>query len=155
MKNTKKTQSKANTSKMTKEEREHIDNMVVLATAIGLVGAIALLYLYRWLNTSYARGTRLFIDVLTWICDAGILASVILFFVKDKDRKYLKALPYLVGIAVLLAFLAHYSVFANVLHIAALNNINVVVAIIYSIIFIYLAATYIYFGVKVKKASSK
>ncbi len=83
------------------------------------------------------------------------MACVILYFVKKEDKKYLKALPYLVGIAFLLIFLAHYSVFANVLHISALNNINVVVGIIYAIIVIYLLATYIYFGVKVKKASSK
>ena len=35
--------NKEQKGKLIKEEKEHIDNMVVLATAIGLVGAIVLL----------------------------------------------------------------------------------------------------------------
>ena len=76
-----KTKVHNNSNKLTKEEREHIDNMVVLTTAIGLVSAIALLYIYRWLNSSYILGTRLFVSILIWLCDAALIAGVVLYFV--------------------------------------------------------------------------
>ena len=147
--------NKEQKGKLIKEEKEHIDNMVVLATAIGLVGAIVLLYLYQYLNSSYALASRRFVDVLTWLCYAGVLACVILYFVKNKKKNYLKAIPYFVGISLVLMFLAHYSFFAQKFHIERLNNLKTVVILIYIIIALYLIATYVFFGIKSYQLSKK
>lgn len=161
-----KTKVHNNSNKLTKEEREHIDNMVVLTTAIGLVSAIALLYIYRWLNSSYILGTRLFVSILIWLCDAALIAGVVLYIVK-KDRKLLRWIPYFAGGAFLLAVIRYFDKFKLVmdaLRISVLfqkcmdaigkhpTNIQVAFIFVYICIAAYMIATYIYYGRKVKKS---
>ena len=148
--------------KLSKEEREHIDNQTVLATAIGLISAVVLAYLWRWFNSSAAAGTMLFTKILMWLCDAGILASLIVYFVK-KNPKAIRFVPYFAGGAFLLSTIVYSGAYRKLLDwlhindllakmgVATENTMKLAFIFVYICIAIYLIATYIYLGCKVKR----
>lgn len=157
--------TKAKKTKLSKADRDHIDNQVVLATAIGLISAMFLLYVYRWLNSALAEGTFTALSILIWIADAVIVAALILLFWK-KDRKYLKIIPYFAGGAFLLSVIRYSGTYKKVLdtlHISDLwkwlmNSINrhpsqiqTAFIFVYICLAAYMIATYIYFGRKIHK----
>ena len=152
--------------KITKAEREHIDNQVVLATAIGLISAIFFLYAYRWLNSSAVMGTRTVLSILMWLADAGIVAALVMIFWK-KEKKYIKVIPYLAGGAFLISVVRYsgaYKIVLDKLHISDLwawftnaigknpTQTQTALMFVYFCIAIYLIATYIYYGVKIHKS---
>jgi len=141
--------------KMSKEEREHIDNQVVLATAIALVSALFLLYLNNYLNSAYASATRTFIKVLFWMFDAAVAVFVGLYIWK-KDKKFLRILAYCVGGALMMSIilylpgLLYTTGISTMLHI--FDTTKLAFILIYVCLGIYLVATYIYYGMKIVKA---
>ena len=157
---------KAKKTKMTKAERDHIDNQIVLATAIGLVSAIFLLYVYRWLNSALANETMAFLSILIWIADAVIIAALILWRCK-KDKKFLKIIPYFAGGAFLLSVVRYSGIYKKVLdalHISDLwhwftnlinrhpTQIQTALLFVYICLAAYMIATYIHFCKKIRKA---
>ena len=76
-------------TKLSKEAREKIDNKIVLATAIALVSAMVLLFLYNWLVSVYAVQTRTVVIVLQWLGVAGVAAFLALYFIKKENKKKL------------------------------------------------------------------
>lgn len=151
--------------KLSAEERLHYENLSVMATAIALVSGIFLLYLYRYLNSSYILATQTFVSVLIWICDAVILGCVGMYFWK-KDKKYLNILVYFVAGGLLLTIIRYYYVIKNffdMIYVSKLWNgfmtlIHVQISPIataFSFVFVclaaYLIATYIYCGIKLRK----
>ena len=158
--------SKAKQKKLTKADREHIDNQVVLATAIGLISAIFLLYLYRWLNSSLVMGTRIFLSILIWAADAVIVAALVMIIWK-KEKKYLKVIPYFAGGAFLLSVVRYSGAYKKVLdalHISDLwawftnaigkhpTQLQTALIFVYICLAAYLIATYIYYGRKLHNA---
>ncbi len=150
-------------TKLTKEAREKIDNKVVLVTAIALTSAMALLFLYNWFVSIYAAQTHVLIVILQWLGVAGVAAFLALYFIK-KDRKFLFLLPYFAAGAVfmreiLIGTLTRF--FAGILskipflHITASADTKQRFALIYVCLAIYLIASYIYYGVKIKKGTVK
>lgn len=91
-----KVNTKPQKAKLSKEEREKIDNKIVLATAIALISAMVFLYLQNWFASVYASTTGKIITVLKWAGVAGVAALITLFFVK-KNKKFLFAIPYCVA----------------------------------------------------------
>ena len=153
---------KAKQKKLTKAEREHIDNQVVLATAIALVSAVFLLYVYRWLNSSAVMGTRTVLSVLIWAADAVIVAALVMIFWK-KEKKYIKVIPYFAGGAFLLSvvrYSGNNKVLLDTLHISDLwlwftnaigkhpTQIQTALIFVYLCLAAHLIATYIYYGRK-------
>lgn len=158
-----------NNNKLTREEKEHIDNQVVLATSIGLISAIFLLYLYRYMNSSYITQTYIFTEILIYICAAGVLAGTVLYYIK-RDKKFIKPVPYLAGIGAALSIIRFHAKFAIALRaikVAQLwgwfcglfgkhpTTVMTAYIFVYFCIFVYLVATYIYFGRMLKHGKRK
>ena len=151
--------------KLTAEERLHYENLSVLATAIALISGVVLLYLYRYLTSTYILQTQTFISVLIWICDAVILGCVGMYFWK-KDKKFLNLMIYFVAGGTLLTIIRYFHVIKNffdiiyvsklwnglmtLLHIQ-LSPIATAFWFVYICLAVYLIATYIYCGIKLRK----
>ncbi len=155
--------------KLSREEKEHIDNQVVLATAIGLVGSIFLLYLYRYMNSSYITQTYLFTEIIIYLCVAGVLAGAILYYVK-KDKKFIRPVPYLAGVVASLSIVRFHAKIALALRaikVASLwrwftnlfgkqpSQVLTAYIFVYLGIVVYLVLTYIHFGKMLKKGKQK
>lgn len=156
----------AKPKKLTAEERLHYENLTVIATAISLVSAIFLLYVYRYLNSSYVLATQTFLNILIWVCDAVILGLVGMYFWK-KDKKFLTLLVYFVAGGLLLTIIRYFYVIKNFFDLIYVSKIwNAVLtflhfprftaqgtafAFVYLCLAAYLIATYIYCGLKLKK----
>ena len=147
--------------KLSKEARERIENKTVLATAIALVSAMMMLFLYNWFVSIYASQTRVLILILQWLGVAGVAAFLVLYFVK-KDKKYLFVLPYFaVGSLFMFEILKGsvttliLSVLSKIpfLHLSAYATTAARFNLIYICLAVYLIASYIYYGIKLKKAS--
>ncbi|MDD6308258.1 MAG: hypothetical protein PUB07_02740 [Clostridia bacterium] len=141
------------------EERERLDNKVVLATAIALVSAMLMLFIYNWFVSAYAAQTKVLIQVLMWIGVAGVAAFLVLGFVK-KDKKYFVVLAYCAVGAFLLREVLKGTVTTWILLLASkipfLNTVAYATTkarfnFVYIALAIYLVASYIYYGVKMKK----
>lgn len=152
--------------KLTAEERLHYENLTVLATAIVLISAVVLLYLYRYLNSIYIVETYKVLSVAIWIFDAVILGSLVMFFVK-KNKKWLNFMAYFVAGGTLLTIIRYFYVIRNFfikihvadvwnklitfLHLPKLTPVGFAFAFVYVCLGAYLIATYIYCGIKLKK----
>jgi hypothetical protein len=131
--------------KLTKEQREALDNKIVLATSVALISTIFLMYLYRW-QLAYPIGTRNVILVLMWIGVAGVAVTVGLYWFK-KDKSFLNITPYFAGMAFAFSLIAY-----NFLHHLGINTgTKINYSIIYTLLAIYLVASYIYYGIKLKR----
>lgn len=152
-------------NKLSREERERIDNKIVLATAIALVSAMVLLFLGNWLNSVYAAQTRTLVKILQWVGVAAVAALVALYFWK-KDRKYLFVIPYCAVGALFMQEISGTATFTKwiyqlyclirgvdlgegVVSVANQFRFNV----IYILLAVYLVASYIYYGLKLKKGT--
>lgn len=155
-----KNQNKEN-KRILHEERERLDNKVVLSTAIALIGVMVMVFLYNWFVSIYARQTKVLIDVLMWLGIAGVAVFLVLFFVK-KDRKYLFVTPYFaVGTLFMREILAGtvttflVKLLAKIPFLKISGYAGATTAqrfnLIYICIAIYLVASYIYYGIKIKK----
>ncbi len=156
----------AKPKKLTAEERLHYENLSVLATAVALISGIFLLYLYRYLNSSYILATQTFVSILIWICDAVILASLGMYFWK-KNKKYLTLLAYFAAGGTLLTIIRYSYVIKNffdmiyvsklwngllnLLHIQAPSSQATAFIFVLICLAVYLIATYIYCGLKLRK----
>lgn len=147
--------------KLLKEAREKIENKVVMATAVALVSAMAMLFLYNWFVSIYAAKTRILILILQWLGVLGVAVFLAMYFVK-KEKKFLFVLPYFAVGAIfmreilsgtittlILSLLSkvpflHFPVYAST---AARFNFA------YICLAVYLIASYIYYGVKLRKIS--
>ncbi len=151
-------------NKLSKEERERIDNKVVLATAIALVSAMVLLFLGNWLNSVYASQTRVFVKILQWAGVVGVAAMVALYFWK-KDKKYLFVIPYFAVGALFMQEISGTATFTKWIYqlyclIRGIDLGEGVVSVtsqfrfnvLYILLAVYLVASYIYYGLKLKKA---
>lgn len=148
------------TKKLSKEARERIENKTVLATAIALVSAMMMLFLYNWFVSIYASQTRILILILQWLGVAGVAAFLVLFFVK-KEKKYLFVLPYFAVGALFMREILAGSVTTLILkvlskipflHLSAYATTAARFNLIYICLAVYLIASYIYYGVQLKKA---
>ncbi len=136
--------------KLTREQREAIDNKIVLATAIALISAIALLFIYRWLHSAYAAGTRTFVVILMWVGTAGVAASLAMYFWK-KEKKYLFLIPYFAA-GSFFCLLITRNIFYSILQpfgIYTGTKFNFI--FIYSCLVVYLIVSYIYYGLKLRR----
>lgn len=140
-------------------EREKLDNKVVLATAIALTSAMIMVFLYNWFKSIYALQTKTLIEILMWVGIVGVAVFLILYFVK-KERKFLFVIPYFAVGAVFMREILVGTMTGWVialaskipfLHIAGnattLQRFNFV----YICLAVYLVASYIYYGIKIKK----
>ncbi len=147
--------------KMIHEERERLDNKIVLATAIALVGAMVMVFLYNWFVSIYARQTKVLIDILMWLGIAGVAAFLVLFFVK-KECKFLFVMPYFAVGALFMREIMAGTV--TTLLVQILSKIPFLKMggytaattaqrfnFIYICLAVYLVASYIYYGIKIKK----
>ncbi|MBE7024644.1 MAG: hypothetical protein E7408_01145 [Ruminococcaceae bacterium] len=141
-------------TKISKEERERIDNKVVLATAIALVSAMLMLFLYNWFVSIYASQTRTLIQILQWAGVAGVALFVILFFVK-KDRKYLFVIPYCAVGSLFMQEILRGTVIGWILKLFGKSYATTAMRFnfIYICLAVYLVASYIYYGIKLHKAA--
>ncbi len=148
-------------TKLSKEAREKIDNKIVLATAIALISGMVLLFLYNWLVSVYAMQTRTLVIVLQWLGIAGVAAFLALYFIK-KDKKYLFVLPYFAAGAIFMREILTgaitrliFGVLSKLpfLGITAAATTKRNFAFVYVCLAIYLVASYIYYGVKLKKGN--
>lgn len=169
-----KVNTKPQKAKLSKEEREKIDNKIVLATAIALISAMVFLYLQNWFASVYAATTGKIITALKWIGVAGIAAFIALVFIK-KDKKYLFCIPYCaVGSLFMNEILKApitkliYGLFDDLI---LKSNITFLVKsfnsffayyltksrfnFIFLCLAIYLIASYIYYGVKIAKGNKE
>ncbi len=148
--------------KLSREAREKIDNKVVLATAIALVSAMVLLFLMNWSQSAYAVQTITIIEVLQWVFVAGILAFLVLYFVK-KEKKFLFGIPYCAAGTIFMMEILKGTVSTFFLRILSkipflkIAGGYATTAQRFSTLFIwlaiYLVASYIYYGVKIRKLS--
>ncbi len=150
-------------TKLSKEAREKIDNKIVLATAIALVSAMMMLFLYNWFVSIYASQTRIFILILQWLGVAGVAAFLALYFIK-KDKKYLFVLPYCAVGALFMREILHGTITGLItgilakipfLHIGGYATTSARFNLIYICLAVYLIASYIYYGIKLKKGTVK
>lgn len=147
---------------ISREMREKIDNKVVLATAIALVAAMVLLFLMNWSQSAYAVQTITIIEVLQWIFVAGIVAFLVLYFVK-KEKKFLFGIPYCAAGTIFMMEILKGTISTFALKILSkipflkMAGGYATTAQRFSTLFIFLAiylvASYIYYGVKIKKLS--
>lgn len=136
-------------NKLTREQKEAIDNKIVLATAIALISAMALLFIYRWLNV-YPVGTRRFVLVLAYLGTAGVLFSVGMYFWK-KERKYLFLIPYF-AVGSFFCLMITNNIFYSIARLAGITiatKHNFIM--IYVCLAVYLIASYIYYGLKLRR----
>lgn len=147
--------------KLLKEAREKIENKVVMATAIALVSAMAMLFLYNWFVSIYADKTRILILILQWIGVLGVAAFLAMYFVK-KEKKFLFVLPYFaVGAIFMREVLSGtittliLSILSKVpfLHFPSYASTAARFNFAYICLAVYLIASYIYYGVKLRKIS--
>ena len=146
----KKAQEKADKqkiAKVVKEQKEHIDNMVVLTFAVALLGAFALMYL-KTFHINFPVKTIKFLDVFSIILGIGVVACAVLYLAYKKNKNFLLAIPYLAGTALVMEFLAHYSFVLNKLHLTRFNNTNSAYILVYIALAVYLVVSLIYFGIK-------
>mgnify|MGYP001055297116 CR=1 FL=1 len=137
--------------KLTKEQKERLDNKIVLATAIALVSVMVLLFLYNWSKSKYSAQTMTLIQILMWASVAGVAAMVVLFFIK-KDKRFLFWTPYFAVAAVLLEEI----VFGHILRTFNLpSTTKVRFNVAYFTLAIYLIATYIYYGIILHRGRKK
>lgn len=134
-------------NKLTREQREAIDNKIVLATAISLISAIFLMFLYRWMTSAQAAGTIVFAKVLMWIGVAGVVGYLVLYYLK-KDKKYLFITPYFAAGSFLLAFIIYNFTYRLGLPFTG-SAYNFGFA--YCCLAIYLIASYVYYGLKLRR----
>ncbi len=141
-------------TKLSKEAREKIDNKIVLATAIALVSAMMMLFLYNWFVSIYARQTRVLIMVLQWLGVAGVAAFLVLYFVK-KDKKYLFTLPYFAVGALFMREILAGTITGLIVKVLGKGYATTAARFnfIYICLAVYLIASYIYYGIKLKKAA--
>lgn len=141
-------------TKLSKEERERIDNKIVLATAIALVSAMVMLFLYNWFVSIYASQTRVLIQILQWLGVAGVVACLVLYFVK-KEKKYLFVIPYCAVDAIFMQEILRGTIIGLIVKIFGKTYATTAMRFnfIYICLAIYLIASYIYYGLKLKKAS--
>lgn len=141
-------------TKLSKEERERIDNKIVLATAIALVSAMVMLFLYNWFVSIYASQTRVLIQILQWLGVAGVVACLVLYFVK-KEKKYLFVIPYCAVGAIFMQEILRGTIIGLIVKIFGKTYATTAMRFnfIYICLAIYLIASYIYYGLKLKKAS--
>jgi len=131
--------------KLTKEQKEALDNQIVLATSVALVSTILLMFLYRW-EMAYPVGTRLSILILMWMAIAGVAITVGGYVLK-KDKKLLISTPYFTASAFACSLIAY-----NFLHYFGLNTgTKTNYGILYVIIAVYLVVSYVFYGTKLKK----
>ena len=148
--------------KLSREAREKIDNKVVLATAIALVSAMVLLFLMNWSQSAYAVQTITIIEVLRWVFVLGIVAFLVLYFVK-KEKKFLFGIPYCAAGTIFMMEILKGTISTFALKILSkipflkLAGGYATTAQRFSTLFIFLAiylvASYIYYGVQMKKLS--
>ncbi|MBR5218574.1 MAG: hypothetical protein IKV89_02470 [Clostridia bacterium] len=127
--------------KISKELKEQIDNKVVLATSIALVGAMFLLFLQNWSKSIYAAGTMMFIRIAMWVCVACVAAGVVVYFI-TKKKGYLFTIPYFAVAAWMFSFI-HYGLFGLVTLTTDTRFI-----VLYLCLAVYLIASYVYYGIK-------
>ncbi len=152
-------------NKLSREERERIDNKIVLATAVALVSAMILLFLNNWIVSVYAVQTRKLVVFLQWLGVAGVLAFLVLYFVK-KDKKFLFVIPYFAVGSIFMQEISGTATFTRWIYllVCKLKNVQlnpqfveVTTKFRFNVIFIclavYLVASYIYYGIKLKKGS--
>lgn len=140
--------------KISREERERIDNKVVLATAIALVSAMLMLFLYNWFVSIYAAQTRTLIQILQWVGIAGVAAFLVLYFVK-KNKKYLFVLPYFAVGSLFMQEILRGTVSGWVAKLMGKGfaSTSMRFNFIYICLGVYLIASYIYYGIKLRKSS--
>lgn len=145
--------------KMLQEEREKLDNKVVLSTAIALVSAMVMVFLYNWFRSAYALQTKGFIEILMWVGVLGVAAFLVLFLLK-KERKFLFVIPYFavgavfmreVLVGTLTTWVVTLASKIPFLHIAGNATTAQRFNFVYICLAVYLVASYIYYGVKIKK----
>ncbi len=145
--------------KISKEIREKIENKTVMATAIALVSAMTMLFLYNWSVSIYAAGTRILILILQWLGVLGVAAFLALYFVK-KEKKFLFVLPYFAVGAIFMREILSGTITTLILsllskipflHLSAHASTAARFNFVYICLAIYLIASYIYYGVKLKK----
>jgi len=127
--------------KISKELKEQIDNKVVLATSIALVGAMFLLFLQNWSKSIYASPTMVLIKILMWACVACVAAAIVVYFI-TKKKGYLFTIPYFAVAAWMFSFI-HYGLFGLV----SLTTDTRFIAC-YIILAVYLIASYVYYAIK-------
>ncbi len=150
-------------TKLSREAREALDNKIVTATAIALVSAMLLLFLYNWFVSIYAEQTRILILAIGWLGVLGVAAMLVLFFVK-KDKKWLFFIPYFAVAAFFMREILHGTITAFLAGLLSkipflpiggeattLARFN----FLYVCLAIYLIAAYIYYGLKIKKGNVK
>ncbi len=148
--------------KLSKEAREKIDNKIVLATAIALVSCMVLLFLMNWSQSAYALQTIRLIGALRWVGVAGIVVFLVLYFVK-KDKKFLFCLPYCAAGSLFMMEILKGTVSTFFVRLLAkipflkMAGGYATTAQRFSTLFIclaiYLVASYIYYGIQIKKAT--
>ena len=148
-------------TKLSREAREALDNKIVMATAIALVSAMLLLFLYNWFVSIYAEKIRIVILTLQWLGVAGVAAFLVLYFVK-KDKKWLLLTPYFAVAAFFMREILHGTIttfFVGILakipflHVGGSATTLARFNFLYICLAIYLIAAYIYYGVKIKKGA--
>lgn len=148
-------------AKLSKEARENIENKTVMATAIALISAMAMLFLYNWFVSIYASQTRVLILILQWLGILGVAVFLVLYFVK-KEKKFLFLLPFFAAGAIFMREILSgtitgliLSVLSKIpfLHLSSAATTAARFNLIYICLAIYLIAAYIYYGVKLKKGN--
>lgn len=148
--------------KIARELREKIDNKVVIVTAVALVSAMVLLFLMNWSSSAYVEKTIALIQNLRWVFLALMALFLVLFFVK-KEKKYLVCLPYcaagtlfmmeILGGKVSTFFIKLLSKvpFIKIQLAGLMAGTKQRFSFLFILLAIYLIASYIYYGIQLKK----
>lgn len=141
-------------AKLTREQREAIDNKLVIATAIFLVGGIALMFINRWMLSTYYLGTRIVVLTLMWVGVAAVPVFLGLYW-RTKNSGHLCLSIWGAALAAASALIIY-----NPLNIIAYKfqpfgitgvNSHVSYFIVGAALFAYLIISYIHYGRQLKK----
>ena len=147
--------------KLAKEMRSQIENKIVLCTSIALVSAMLLLFLYNWFVSIYTLQVGRLITGLQWVGVLGVLVFLVLYFMK-KDKKFLLILPYFaIGSIFMREIMAGTLTRLVLTVLSAIPFLNVQpeattaarFTLLYIFLAVYLVASYVYYGLKMKKIS--
>ncbi len=75
------------TKTMTRNEREHISNRLILNFGILLCGALVMLYIYNFVNAGYSKQVAYVVGTLGILC---LIGAAIFFFVGKKNGSKIK-----------------------------------------------------------------
>ena len=80
---------------MTKEQREHVSNRLILNFGILLCGALIMLYVYNFISAGYVNQAQNVVGVIAIV--SAVAAIVFAVLGKTKNEKFLKWAPVFLG----------------------------------------------------------